>query len=69
MDDNPPAYQETSAGEAVGQLIDLGTEISTEPPQPHADRLPGSDIVDQLADLGVCVCVCPSICCHGLICV
>jgi len=45
----PPAYEES----AVGQLIDLGTEITEPPSQPPPPQAGGGDIVTQLAQLGI----------------
>ena len=59
MDDPlPPSYESASAEQSttgaggVGQLIDLGTDITTPPPEPKGGNT-ADDIVAQLAQLGV----------------
>ena len=55
MDDPlPPSYEASSAAtttEGVGQLIDLGTDITAPPSDPQGST--ADDIVAQLAQLGV----------------
>ena len=53
MDENsPPSYEASSTNEpgGVGQLIDLGTDITN---PPNSSQAQGDDIVTQLAQLGV----------------
>ena len=54
----PPSYDSTavpSDGSGVGQLIDLGTDISVAPPTSSSTgaQPQGGDIVSQLAELGI----------------
>lgn len=70
LDDNPPAYSEGDP--AVGQLIDLGIELTALPKRSEEDQakqqqleqpaLPEGDILQQLATLGKTCYTCTS---HG----